>query len=90
MQADRLLADDRALETAADFVEIWLHLDRLATVSREGLTWELQEAMREQTRETVKTLAAEGAPLSALVAGNSGHIPDTLGGALRHSLSRGG
>ena len=77
-QADRLLADDRALETAADFVEIWLHLDRLATVSREGLTWELQEAMREQTRETVKALAAEGAPVSALVAGNQSHIPEML------------
>ena len=88
VQADRLLADDRALETAADFVEIWLHLDRLATVSREGLTWELQEAMREQTRETVKTLVSEGAPLSALVAGTQSHIPDTL--AAHYGLSESG
>ena len=79
-QADRLLSDERALETAADFVEIWLHLDRLTTVSREGLTWELQQAMREQTRETVKTLASEGASVSALLAGNEGYIPDTLAG----------
>jgi hypothetical protein len=77
-QADRLLADERALETAADFVDIWLHLGRLSTVSREGLSWELQEAMREQTRETVKTLAAEGAPLSALLAGTESHISADL------------
>jgi len=87
-QADRLLADDRALETAADFVEIWLHLDRLATVSRVGMTWELQEAMREQTRETVKTLASEGAPVSALVAGHQSHIPDAL--AEHYGLSESG
>ena len=77
-QVERMVTDDRALQQAASFVEIWLQLDRLSTVSRTGLSSVLQSAMAEQTEETVKALARDGATLSDLMLGTSTWMPDAL------------
>ncbi len=87
-QADRMLGDDRALQTAATFVEIWLQLDRLATGAREGLDGTLEEAMAEQTRQTVMELARTGGTLSELLVGRSTWMPDAL--ASHYGLESGG
>lgn len=77
-QVERMMDDDRALETGANFVEIWLQLGRLTSVSRVGLTWELQQAMLEQTRETVKVLSTTEGTLSDLVGGQETYLPSEL------------
>jgi hypothetical protein len=65
--AREMALDPRALETAADFVEAWLDLGPLDTVSREGLTPELRAAMRQETRDLVKDLAGSGGTLADLM-----------------------
>ncbi|MCB9743275.1 MAG: DUF1592 domain-containing protein [Alphaproteobacteria bacterium] len=66
-EAARMLADPRALERAADLVDVWLQLDRLESVSREGLTEELRVAMAAETRALVRELAGQEARLSELM-----------------------
>jgi Protein of unknown function (DUF1588)/Protein of unknown function (DUF1592)/Protein of unknown function (DUF1587)/Protein of unknown function (DUF1595)/Cellulose binding domain len=62
-----LLTDPRALSVAADFVEVWLDTGQLETVSREGLTPELRDAMRQETRDLVIALASADGTLSELL-----------------------
>jgi len=66
-QVDRMLRDERALETAASFVEDWLLLGRLETVSREGLTEALRASMAAETRALVAEVAQQGGDLSELM-----------------------
>ena len=86
--AARLLADDRALETTANFVEAWLQLGRIETISRIDLQGELEDAMVEQTRETVKDVAGSGGTLADLVTGRETYLPDAL--ATHYGLESGG
>jgi hypothetical protein len=86
--AVRLLADDRALETTANFVEAWLQLGRIETISRIDLAGELEDAMVEQTRETVKDVASSGGTLADLVIGGETYLPDAL--ATHYGLEAGG
>jgi hypothetical protein len=78
VQVDRMMEDERTLETAANFMDVWLHLDRLMSVSRVGFSSELQAAMVDQSRETMKTLSTRGAALSDLVAGHETYLPPEL------------
>ncbi|MCB9764523.1 MAG: DUF1588 domain-containing protein [Alphaproteobacteria bacterium] len=66
-QAIRLASDDRALATAADLVDTWLQLDRLQTVSREGLSTSLRDAMATETRALVMDVAGDGGTLDDLM-----------------------
>ena len=78
LQAERLLADDRALETTADLVDVWLQLGQLYTVAREDLSGEVMQAMTEQTRETVKGVAGADGSLSSLLLGSETYLPPAL------------
>lgn len=66
-QVDRLSADPRASEVAADVVSVWLMLDRLQGVSREGLTDPLRESMDGEVRALVASVTAEGGTLADLL-----------------------
>ena len=66
-QIDRLKADPRAADRAAEMVFAWLELDRLQTVSRAGLDDPLRASMARETRDVVRTLAAEDATLDDLL-----------------------
>ncbi|MCP4806426.1 MAG: DUF1588 domain-containing protein [Proteobacteria bacterium] len=48
-QTDQLMADDRAIATTQQLVAIWLQLDRLDSVSRDGLEDADRATMREET-----------------------------------------
>lgn len=76
-QIARLSADPRAHALAADVVSVWLQLDRLQTVSREGLTDTLRESMAEEVRVLVETIAAEGGTLSELMLAQETWIADS-------------
>ena len=78
IQANRLASDPRALETIADMVEAWLHLDRLNTVSRDGLTPDLRAAMRAETRDLVIEYAASGATLADLMTATTTYVDADL------------
>ena len=67
-QVSRLLADPRATHRAIDLVEVWLHLDRLETVSRAGLTPELRVTMRDELRALVQDVATADGDLDDLLA----------------------
>ena len=77
-QVDRMSADERSLDTTADFVNIWLRLNLLQTVSRTGLDAELESAMAEQTYETVRELARLESSLADLMTGTTTWVPDVL------------
>jgi len=77
-QVERMLRDDRALATAASFVESWLMLDRLETVSREGLTAELRAAMGDETRALVAEVAEQDGALSELMRSRYTYVDDGL------------
>ena len=77
-QVERMMADDRALETTTHFVDAWLHLDRLESVARVDWSETLQDAMQEQTHETVRALARDDQGLSELMVGPTTYIPDAL------------
>ncbi len=64
---ERMKEDSRFLDTAAEFVEVWLHLERLQTVSREGLTSELRAAMAAETRTLSREIAWIDGTLSDLM-----------------------
>ena len=66
-QVERLSADPRASEVAADVVSVWLMLDRLQGVSREGLTDPLRESMDTEVRTLVASIAQEGGTLADLL-----------------------
>ncbi|MCB9792573.1 MAG: DUF1588 domain-containing protein [Alphaproteobacteria bacterium] len=66
-EAERMLEDPQALDTAADLVDVWLQLDRLQTVSREGLSDEVRADMAAETRALVRRVAEEGGGLSELM-----------------------
>jgi hypothetical protein len=64
-QVARLAADPRASETVADFVDAWLELDQLATVSRDATTYpdfttDIRAAMGGETRRLVADIATDG------------------------------
>ncbi|MDP2311034.1 MAG: DUF1592 domain-containing protein [Pseudomonadota bacterium] len=64
-QAARLQLDPRANETVAAFVDAWLELDQVATVSRDAATYpdfttDIRAAMTEETHRLVADLASEG------------------------------
>lgn len=65
--ADRMMADPRTIESAADMVEAWLDLGQLAGVSRDGLTPSIRAAMKQETRDLVTDLASSGGTLSDLM-----------------------
>ncbi|MEQ1501015.1 MAG: DUF1588 domain-containing protein [Myxococcota bacterium] len=65
--AGTMLADPRTLGAAADLVEVWFDLGQLDTVSRDGLTPELRDAMRQETRDVVEDVAAAGGSLADLM-----------------------
>jgi hypothetical protein len=77
-QVDRMMSDDRALETTANFVDAWLKLDRITTLARVGWSAELQIAMTEQTHETVKELARTDQTLEDLMLSPTTYLPETL------------
>jgi len=77
-QVIRMMDDDRALEITADLVEVWLQLDRLFTVSREGLTDELRTSMSEEIRELVKKTAVEGGSLTDLFLSQEAYVDENL------------
>lgn len=77
-QVDRMMADDRALESTAQFVDAWLQLDRIESIARVGWSGELKQAMTEQTHETVKDLARTGEPLSELMLSPTTYLPAAL------------
>jgi len=87
-QVERMMADDRALESAAHFVDAWLQLDRIESIARVGWSGELRQAMIEQTHETVKALARTDEPLSELMLGPTTYLPETL--ASHYGLDTGG
>ena len=87
-QVDRMMVDDRALETTVQFVDAWLQLDRIDSIARVGWSWELQEAMKEQTHETVKELARNDHGLIDLMVDPTTYIPDTL--AAHYGMTSGG
>ena len=66
-QIDRMLSDERAAALAADFIAIWLQLDQLQVVSREGLTDTLRESMMRELRAIVLRTVASGGTLSDLM-----------------------
>ncbi|MEC8194054.1 MAG: DUF1592 domain-containing protein [Myxococcota bacterium] len=75
---DRMMADDRALNTTAQFVDAWLQLDRIDSIARVGWSGPLQQAMKEQTHETVKEIARLDRSLSDLMLSPTTYIPDAL------------
>jgi hypothetical protein len=77
-QVDRMMADERALETTASFIDAWLQLDRITTLARVGWSAELQSAMTEQTHETVKELARTNQTLEDLMLSPSTYLPEAL------------
>lgn len=77
-QVDRMSADERSLDTTADFINIWLRLNLLQTVSRSDLDAELEDAMVEQTYETVRELARLDSSLADLMTGTSTWVPEVL------------
>ena len=77
-QLQRMLIDDRAMETVADFFEEWLQLSQLETVSRDGIDADLREAMAEQTHETIQELARVEASLAEVMVGTETWMPDLL------------
>ena len=74
----RMMGDDRALDTVADFFDAWLQLDQIQTVSRDDLDADLRDAMAEQTHETVTELAREDATLADLMTGTGTWMPAYL------------
>jgi len=62
---ERLLSDPRAAHRTADLARVWLKLDQLQTISREGLTDDLRDTLYEQTDDFVVDHASE--PLSAMM-----------------------
>ncbi|TNE86843.1 MAG: DUF1588 domain-containing protein [Deltaproteobacteria bacterium] len=77
-QIERLGNDPRTLDTTADLVEVWLLLDRLATVPRDGLTEELRAAMAWETRTLVKDVAADDGQLGDLLHARHTFLDGTL------------
>ena len=77
-QVDRMMADERALDTTVHFVDAWLHLDRIASVARVDLDDTLKDAMQEQTHETVKELARTDQGLVDLMVSPTTYLPETL------------
>ena len=88
LQVDRMMADERALETTTHFIDAWLHLDRIESIARVGWSEELQVAMQEQTHETVRELARNDEGLTDLMVGSTTWIPDAL--AAHYGLEAGG
>ena len=77
-QVDRMMADERALETTANFIDAWLQLDRITTLARVGWSDELQSAMTEQTHETVKEISRTDQTLGDLMLSPTTYLPETL------------
>jgi hypothetical protein len=77
-QAQRLASDPRVLETAADMVEAWLLLDRLQTVSRDGLDQELRDAMRQETRDLIQDIASDNGSLADLMQARHTFVDEAL------------
>jgi hypothetical protein len=77
-QVERMAADPRTLDTAAEFVRNWLHLDLLQTVSREGLTDELRSAMIAETDFLVAEIAQTGGTLEDLMLARVTRLDETL------------
>ena len=63
----RMLIDDRARHLAAGFVDAWLDLGQLQTVSREGLTSDLRATMRADIHTWIEGLALGGGTLADLM-----------------------
>lgn len=63
----RLLDDPRAARQVADFVDIWLHVDRLDTVSRVGLDDVLRAEMHSALRASVTRATEQGGSVSDLL-----------------------
>ncbi|MBX2798890.1 MAG: DUF1588 domain-containing protein [Myxococcales bacterium] len=59
--------DDRLADRAVGFLDAWLDLGQLSTVSREGLTPELRESLRRETETLMRDLVGEDAGLSDLM-----------------------
>jgi hypothetical protein len=75
---DRMMADERALDTTAQFIDAWLQLDRITSLARVDWSFELQQAMTAQTHETVKELARADQTLTELMLSPSTYLPDAL------------
>jgi hypothetical protein len=77
-QVERMADDPRLLSTASHFVATWLELDRLRTVSREGLTDELRSSMRDETDALVQEMASVDGTLEDLMLSRITHVDDNL------------
>ena len=77
-QVARMREDPRTTEITADFVEAWLHLGALETVSREGLDPALRESLRWETRQLVSDVAGQDGTLSDLVLAEHTFADDVL------------
>jgi hypothetical protein len=66
-KATEMLADPRALSTAADLVEVWLDSAPLASVPRDGLSPELRSQMLQETRDLVFDVARADGTLADLM-----------------------
>lgn len=83
-QVARLAADARASETMADFVDAWLELDRLTTVSRDAATYpdfttDIRAAMNGETRRLVADVATDGTLSDLLLARHTFVTPALAG-----------
>lgn len=66
-QIDRMADDERVVETATEFVRIWLQLDRLPSVSRDGLTDALRESMADEVTALIEETVSEDGSLTDLL-----------------------
>lgn len=77
-QIARMAEDPRTQAQATELVQLWLGLDQLATVPREGLDEGLRESMALQTQTHVQELVATGGTLQDLFTSEDTWVDATL------------
>lgn len=82
-QVARLTADPRAANTVARFVEQWLELDRVQTVSRDAATYpaftdSIRDQLQGETDRLVSDLAGSGATLADAFTARHSYVTDEL------------
>lgn len=83
--ATEMLSDLRALDAAADLVEVWLDTAPLASVARDELSSELRSEMQHETRDLVIDVARNGGTLADLMTSRKTFIGPEL--AAHYGLS---
>jgi len=77
-QVERMSTDPRTQDQAAELVQIWMGLDQLATVPREGLDDELRASMALQTQTHIQGLVDQGGTLEDLFTSQDTWVDATL------------